>query len=59
MKTNAELSKLVTQAVCVLELHAPSDGIKDKEAIKRVGIFFKARLVAKHLRTQAPTNFPN
>jgi hypothetical protein len=54
MKTNAELSNLVTQAVDVLELHAPSDGIKDKEAIKRMGIIFQGPACRKASANASP-----
>jgi hypothetical protein len=54
MKTNAELSRMVTQAVDVLERHASSDGIKDKEAIKRMGLIFHGPACRKASANASP-----
>jgi len=54
MKTNAELSKLITQAVNVLERHSPSDALKDKEAIKRMEFIFHGSACRKAVANASP-----
>jgi len=54
MKTNADLSKLVTQAVDVLELHTPSHGLRDREAIKQMGLIFHGPACRKAVANASP-----
>jgi len=54
MNTNAELSKLVTQAVKVLERHAPPDGLDDKEAIRQMSLIFHGPACRKAAANASP-----
>jgi hypothetical protein len=54
MKTNAELSVLVTQAVNVLNQHALSHGLKDKEALTQMGGIFQGHACRKAEANASP-----
>ena len=54
MNTNAELSSMVTQAVSVLERHAPSHGLEDKDALTQMGLIFQGRACRKAEANASP-----
>jgi hypothetical protein len=54
MKANKELSKLVTRAIDVLKRHASSHGLKDKEAMKQMGMIFHGPACRKAAANASP-----